>query len=64
MHSNGFFDPLMYWHVKSIIRSGDPGQASHILYGQAGLTWFIKYPGLIQILHWITCVHNGIWSLN
>ena len=29
--------------------------------GQAGLIRFIKYPGLTQILHWITCVDNGIW---
>ena len=30
--------------------------------GQVGLTRFIKYPGLTQILNWITCVNNGVWS--
>ena len=34
--------------------------------GQLGLTWFIKYLGLIQISHWITwrvcCVNNNMWS--
>ena len=28
---------------------------------QAGLTCFIKYPGLTQILDWITCIENGYW---
>ena len=28
--------------------------------GQADLTWFIKYMGLTRILHWITCIDNGI----
>ena len=29
---------------------------------QAGVTWFIKYLGLTLILHWITCINNGVWS--
>ena len=32
--------------------------------GQAGLTQFIKYPGLTQILHWITCVKQWRLVLN
>ena len=29
--------------------------------GQVGLTRFIRYPGLTQILHCITCVDDGVW---
>ena len=35
-------------------RSGHPSQP--------GLSRFIKYPGLTQILHWVTCINNGVWS--
>ena len=31
--------------------------------GQVDLTRFIRYPGLTQILHCITCVDDGIWLL-
>ena len=36
--------------------------SDHLAHDQAGLTWFIKYLGLIQILHWITHVNNDVWS--
>jgi len=41
-----------------------PGRVIRVtfLVGHPGLTCFIKYPGLTQILHWITCVINGIGS--
>ena len=29
---------------------------------QAGLTQFIKYPGLTWILYWIMRVNIGVWS--
>ena len=30
--------------------------------GWADVTHFIKYLGLIQILYWITCIDNGVFS--
>ena len=43
-----------------------PGQVNRITFcpGQAGLTWFIKYPDLTWILHWITCNDNSVFSWN
>ena len=39
----------------------ESGHPDHVLPCQAGLTRFIKYPGLTRILHWIMCVDKGIW---
>ena len=39
--------------------SGHPGHVLSWIWN-----WFIKYPGLIRILHWITCVNNSVWSLS
>ena len=39
--------------------SGHPGylgQPGHVLPGSSGSDLVYKYPGLIRILHWITCV--------
>ena len=40
----------IYAHIRVETRSDHPG---HVL---PRSTCFIKYPGLIRILHWITCV--------
>ena len=52
----------MYTRVET--RLDHPGYLGHlglhVCYGQVDLIHFIKYPGLIQILHWIMCVDNGI----
>ena len=60
------------WGITNILPKPGlkPGRVIHVIRvkqdtfcpGQAGLTWIIKYPGLTQILHWITCVNNGICS--
>jgi len=42
--------------------SGHPGHLSHFFAGHPGLTRFIKYVGLTQILLWIKCIINGVWK--
>ena len=41
--------------------SSHPDQPGHVLSGSSGSTRFIKHPGLMWILHWIMCIHNGIY---
>ena len=41
-------------------RLGYPSCPGHICLGQVALICFIKYPGLAQILNWITCANNGV----
>ena len=38
-----------------------PGWVNRVMFclGQAGPIWFLKYPGLTQILHWITYMASG-----
>ena len=42
--------------------SGHPSLLGHVL--SWVWNWFIKYPGLIRIPHWITCINNSVWSLS